>query len=76
MNKYDLKSLAIMHGIDDKRLSRVELIRQIQYKEGNFDCFATALNGHCDQNACSWREECLDSAIEKNIKKSPHSLEI
>ena len=47
-------------GIRDTwRLSKKELIRTIQRKEGNFDCFASAHNKSCDQIGCSWRADCL-----------------
>lgn len=47
-------------GIKDTwKLSKKELIKQIQYKEGNFDCFGSANRGVCDQLACCWREDCL-----------------
>jgi hypothetical protein len=35
------------------------LIKAIQIKEGNFDCFATAYGGVCDQTGCRWREDCF-----------------
>ena len=38
--------------------SKTDLIRSIQKKEGNFDCFSTAAN-YCDQSNCSWRDDCL-----------------
>lgn len=74
MGKYDLKPIALLHGLQDQILSRRELIRKIQSKEGNFDCFATALSGQCDQDVCFWREECFDSAIVKDVKKHPHNF--
>jgi hypothetical protein len=43
-----------------KGLSNVELIRGIQLKEGNFDCFASAMEGSCDQALCLWRDDCLE----------------
>lgn len=46
-------------GIKDTfRFSKKDLIKNIQRKEGNFDCFGTAKNS-CDQAACSWRSDCL-----------------
>jgi len=39
--------------------TKVELIRSIQRKEGNFDCFGTAVDGYCDQYNCLWRADCL-----------------
>ena len=40
------------------QMKKVELIKEIQRKEGNFDCFRTALD-YCDQEACLWKKECL-----------------
>jgi len=46
-------------GIKDAwNYSKKELIRAIQRKEGNFDCFGKAVN-YCDQLQCFWREDCL-----------------
>lgn len=38
--------------------SKTDLIRTVQKKEGNFDCFGKASN-YCDQSNCCWREDCL-----------------
>ncbi|MDP2939053.1 MAG: SAP domain-containing protein [Candidatus Omnitrophota bacterium] len=38
--------------------SKADLIRAIQKKEGNFDCFGTAFN-NCNQLACCWIGLCL-----------------
>jgi len=40
-------------------LARVESVRQLQLAEGNFDCFARAENGYCDQGGCVYHVECL-----------------
>jgi hypothetical protein len=45
-------------------LSKVELIRQIQRAEGNFDCFGTAKD-FCDQFRCCFREDCLRPLVPK-----------
>ncbi len=39
-------------------MKKVELIRAIQSKEGNFPCFGTA-EDYCDQLSCLYREDCL-----------------
>lgn len=49
------KSLGIT---DTWRLSKKELIKTIQRKEGNFDCFASG-NNSCNQHACAWRSDCI-----------------
>ena len=43
---------------DTWKYSKKDLIRTIQRKEGNFDCFGTA-SDYCDQLVCCWREDCL-----------------
>ncbi len=39
-------------------ISKTDLIRSIQRREGYFDCFGTAYD-YCDQFACCWRSLCL-----------------
>ena len=46
-------------GLKDMwKYSKKELIREIQRREGNFDCFGTAVKA-CDQPACCWKDDCL-----------------
>jgi hypothetical protein len=46
-------------GIRDTwRFSKKELIKNIQRKEGNFDCFGSA-NNSCNQTVCCWRPDCI-----------------
>ena len=40
-------------------MSKGEIIRAIQEAEGNFPCFGTARDGHCDREDCAWKEDCL-----------------
>ena len=42
--------------------SKIELVRMLQRAEDNFDCFATATDGVCDQMDCIWREDCFKAA--------------
>jgi hypothetical protein len=62
MKSKELKQLAARHEIDPRGLSKTELVRAIQRHEGNFDCFASPLEGICDQATCLWRDECLSLA--------------
>lgn len=39
-------------------MKKTEIIKLIQWKEGNFGCFGTA-HGYCDQEKCLFREDCL-----------------
>ena len=65
MQMQEIRTIAKNIGIKTSRQSKVELVRSIQVAEGNFNCFATAENGICDQVACSWRDDCFESAKKK-----------
>jgi hypothetical protein len=58
----DVKKEAKRKGIEPKKLNKTALVRAIQRAEGNFDCFGSALDGHCDQESCLWREDCFAAA--------------
>ena len=62
MNMQEIREIAKNCGLKPGRLTKIDLVRQIQKAEGNFDCFATALDGVCDQTGCLWREECFKAA--------------
>jgi len=68
----DIRKLAREIGLKPGKLNKTQLIHTIQRHEGNFDCFGSAVNGDCDQQACGWREDCLPSAFKKpsTAKKS------
>ncbi len=58
----EVRSLARHRGLKPGKLNKVDLIRLLQREEGNFDCFATAVDGVCDQAGCLWREDCFAAA--------------
>ncbi len=62
MNLKQVKEIAKSKGINGGKMKKEELIRSIQKAEGNFDCFGTARAGHCTQEDCLWREDCLATA--------------
>lgn len=62
MNMQEIRVIAKDHGLKSARLSKINLIHAIQRIEGNFDCFATAGDGHCDQAECLWRDDCFAAA--------------
>ena len=62
MNLQEIRDLAQTRGITAGKLTKRELIRTIQRDEGNFDCYATAYEGVCDQMACLWRQDCFREA--------------
>jgi hypothetical protein len=59
MQLQEIRNIAKHYGLKTSNLSKEELIKHIQVAEGNFDCFATATAGYCDQMDCSWRNDCL-----------------
>ena len=51
MNMQEIRGLAKNLGIKTSRMSKLNLIQEIQLSEGNFNCFASAAGGECDQLA-------------------------
>lgn len=58
MKMNEIRALAKSLGINSFGKSKVELIKEIQRKQGNFDCFGTAMD-YCDQLECIFRASCL-----------------
>lgn len=59
MNMQEIKVIAGSYGIKPGKLKKVDLVQSIQQAEGNFSCFATAVDGVCDQVECVWRKDCF-----------------
>ncbi|MCW9024102.1 MAG: SAP domain-containing protein [Gammaproteobacteria bacterium] len=57
-----IRNIAQENGIKAGRMSKVNLVRAIQRTEGNLECFATDVDGTCDQTECLWRDDCTASA--------------
>ncbi len=62
MDIQEVRTITKSHSIHPGKQSKTELIKSIQLGEGNFDCFATALAGECDQSGCSWRKDCFEAS--------------
>ena len=69
MQMQEIKSIAKHNGIKASRLTKLQLVQEIQKHEGNFTCFGSAMNGECDQMGCLWRKDCFSEARKaaKNI---------
>jgi len=65
MKMQQVRERAKDFGIKTSRMSKLSLIQSIQREEGNFDCFASAQQGECDQNSCIWRDDCFLDARKK-----------
>lgn len=62
MKVAEVKEIAKQLGVKVSRQTKTNLIKQIQIAEGNFDCYATPVDGYCDQDGCTWRTDCLKAA--------------
>lgn len=62
MNMQEIRERAKDFGIKTSRMSKLKLIQSIQLSEGNFNCFASASEGECDQLNCIWRDDCFAAA--------------
>lgn len=62
MNLKQVKEIAKAKGVQPGAMKKDELIRCIQKTEGNFDCFGSARSGHCTQQDCMWRLDCIGTA--------------
>ena len=58
MNIEKVRKKARVLGIKPYGMKKLDLIREIQKKEGNFPCFGTATD-YCDQLDCCFREDCI-----------------
>jgi hypothetical protein len=66
MKMLEIRDLALTRGLKPGNLKKRDLIRWIQREEGNFDCYATAQDGYCDQWKCLWRSDCFQDAKRLN----------
>lgn len=62
MKIMEIRDIAKSYGITPENIFKTELIKTIQLKEGNFDCYGTAYDGICDQVGCRWREDCFEAS--------------
>ncbi len=60
-----VNDLADRIGMDVSGLGLVDAIRTLQRHEGNFDCFARAGSGYCDQYECLFYEDCMEYSREQ-----------
>lgn len=66
MHMQEIREIAKVYGIKTAKQTKATIIKEIQRTEGNFDCFATAVNQQCDQTGCLWREDCFALAGKKH----------
>ena len=58
----EIRALAKALSIPSFGKSKTDIIRALQRTEGNFDCYARASSGYCDQAGCRWHHDCLEES--------------
>lgn len=58
MKIQEIKEIAQKMDIAPGKLKKSDLVRVIQQKEGNTECFETGQAKQCGQENCSWRDDC------------------
>jgi hypothetical protein len=56
MKMDDIRAIAKKRGIKPGKMNKAALIKSIQIKEGNVDCYKTITD--CSQMDCCWRQSC------------------
>lgn len=62
MSLKQIEELAERLHVDIEGLSLVEAVRLLQRLEGNYDCFARAESGFCNQTGCLFYIECMENS--------------
>ena len=60
MKMSDIHKIAKDKGVKSFGKSKIVIIREIQEKEGNIQCFATERVNSCNEINCLWRDDCLN----------------
>lgn len=49
------------NGIDTLKNIKKDIIRAVQQSENNIECFATERMTYCNEDKCSWRDDCIST---------------
>lgn len=58
MKLQEIKVIAQRLEVPARKMTKAELIRAVQGKEGNTECFETGALSDCGQDQCLWRSDC------------------
>ena len=61
MKLQQIQKMAKGMGLNAYRRKKVDLIRDIQDREGNMACFATDRVADCGEDECLWRADCMSA---------------
>ncbi len=59
MRVQEIREIAKDIGIGTYRMKKTDIIQAIQREEKNIECFGTKRVDICQEEACSWRSDCL-----------------
>ena len=59
MKVQEIKEMAKNMGIPTLKMNKADMIRAIQRGENNIDCYGTERVDSCQEQSCSWRNDCL-----------------
>ncbi len=59
MKFQEIQKMAKTLGINSFGMRKTDLIRSIQRKEGNPECYGTERVEYCRELSCLWREDCI-----------------
>jgi len=59
MKFQDIQKMAKAIGINSFGMKKTDLIRAIQRKENNPECYGTDRVEYCRELSCLWREDCI-----------------
>lgn len=59
MKFQEIQKMAKGMGINTYRTKKTDIIRSIQRKENNNECYGTDRVEQCKEEGCSWRSDCL-----------------
>ena len=63
-----IRRMAKSMGINTYQMKKKDVIRAIQKKEGNIDCYGTSRVESCQELNCSWRDDCL--SLDQKMKST------
>jgi hypothetical protein len=58
MKLQEIKAIAQRLEIPVRKMTKAELVRAIQKKEQNTECFETGAAAECGQDKCLWADDC------------------
>lgn len=58
MKLEEIKEIAKQYNIRTGKAKKSDLVRTIQFNEGNEPCFDSGKATLCGQDTCLWREDC------------------